>query len=143
MLAYNKNLTACYAAGEDVVGSLINITMERAKSVYTDIHFKSTNIRGNLTEVETYVRRLELENCPLIEGNIESLRCKDVTSINFNSCVNIYGTIEGFASQLITLGRTSGSVKFWGYNSGITYNGELLESKLYTLTISENSYTFE
>lgn len=79
-----------------------------------------------------------------ISGSILNLKSTNLTSVNFYngsnySGVTLTGSLEDWAAQQVSLGRTSGTCTFVVSNTGITYNGQAITSYSKTVTFDSSA----
>lgn len=130
---------------KDINGLFANSFISSNAATLTNVQIQNSNIIDNIANIPLMdnLTELILSDNNKLSGYIDNLNVNNTKNIEINlSYTAVEGTLEGFANNCITNGRTSGTITIIGTSSGITYNGETFEGTK-TIIFSNGSYSVE
>lgn len=144
LIAFNKGYASKFTSSVDKLTPLTEMrgSLDNSNAmVNIDIdHFINNTVAASITCVKNYAT----PNIT-ITGSILNMKSTALTMINFHnnnhSGITLTGSLEDWAAQQVSLGRTSGSCVIRCANTGVTFNGQRLTTYSKTVTFSSSGYT--
>lgn len=132
-----NELTSIRSINENTMGNISSLSLLPA---LTTLQILNSAVEGDIKDVPTSCTDISFADSHAVSGDIKSLGSHtSITSLLLYR-TQVIGSVEEFAGAQIAAGRTSGSVYLGTVGTGITYNGDVLNSNV-TITFSGGSYS--